>query len=157
MIADLENGRRATVSVAELLILAAALGVEPVLLVVPLGRQPTVEILPGREAGTWQATQWVSGRGGIPDLVAAAPPSRYVGLYDQHRQLVRDIADSLWRIEALQDDPEALERLSGVRRSLERALASVRRDLCSLDLIPPELPPELAHIDKMDLTPPWPE
>lgn len=60
-IADLENGRRESVSVAELLVLAAALSVPPVELAIPLGRQDSTEILPGVEVPTWDAGRWFRG------------------------------------------------------------------------------------------------
>lgn len=61
VLSNLELGRRESVSVAELLVLAAALDVPPVELAVPLGRQETVEILPGMELPTWHAARWFRG------------------------------------------------------------------------------------------------
>jgi transcriptional regulator with XRE-family HTH domain len=78
-IADLENGRRAHISVAELLLLAAALGMAPLELVVPLGDGTTerTEILPGRETGAWDAAKWVSGEDLFPgDLGGPEMPFR---------------------------------------------------------------------------------
>src|SRR6267378_320164 len=63
VLANLENGRRSTVTVAELLVLAQALEVPPLLLVVPLARQESVEILPGLNTPTWDAAKWLRGDG----------------------------------------------------------------------------------------------
>lgn len=65
-IADLENGRRASLSVAELLMLAAALEVPPVLLLFPVGREETTEILPDYPAPTFRALQWFAGESAFP-------------------------------------------------------------------------------------------
>lgn len=61
VITKLENGRREAVSTAELLVLAAALDVPPILLVIPLMRQPLVEILPGLNVWPWAALLWFRG------------------------------------------------------------------------------------------------
>lgn len=64
-LADLETGRRDSVTVAELLILAAALEVPPVELAVPLARREQVEILPGVEIPVWDAARWFRGDGAL--------------------------------------------------------------------------------------------
>lgn len=96
VLANLENGRRSFVSVAELLVLAAALDVPPILLVAPLGRQETTEILPGRELGTWDAVLWQSGEMRLTagstesptELMNVADADAVVPLYHLHDQLV---------------------------------------------------------------------
>jgi transcriptional regulator with XRE-family HTH domain len=60
-LADLENGRRASISVAEWLAIAAALDVPPVMLLCPVGTADTAEVLPGTEAPAFRAAQWVAG------------------------------------------------------------------------------------------------
>jgi transcriptional regulator with XRE-family HTH domain len=60
-LADLENGRRASISVAEWLAIAAALDVPPVMLLCPVGTADTAEVLPGTEAPVFRAAQWVAG------------------------------------------------------------------------------------------------
>jgi transcriptional regulator with XRE-family HTH domain len=66
VIANLENGRRESVTVAELLVLARALDVPPVLLVFPVGDAPEAEVLPGTLVRTWAATQWFTGEAPLP-------------------------------------------------------------------------------------------
>src|SRR5689334_10593960 len=61
VLANLENNRRDTVTVAETLILAAALDVPPVLLLAPVGREPEIEVLPGTRATPWHARGWLHG------------------------------------------------------------------------------------------------
>ena len=48
VLANLEGGRRDTISVAEVLVLAAALNVSPLELIFPVGFDEQMEILPGR-------------------------------------------------------------------------------------------------------------
>jgi len=69
-ISKLENGDRG-VSIEELFLLARALRVPPVLLVLPLGAQPKVELLPGRQADTWDAVKWFTGDGPFPEQPSA--------------------------------------------------------------------------------------
>jgi 8-oxo-dGTP diphosphatase len=59
-LADLENGRRTTLTVAELLVIAAALDVVPLRLLVPLDDR-NVEMLPGAEMNPWKATRDFAG------------------------------------------------------------------------------------------------
>lgn len=61
-IASLESGRRGTVTLADLLVLAMALDVPPVALVFPVGRVASVEPLPGVTDDPLAAAEWWSGR-----------------------------------------------------------------------------------------------
>jgi len=68
VIAKLEKGIRQSVTVADILVLARALRVPPMLLLFPVGepRVKTVEILPGDEANPWDALRWFAGEGRFP-------------------------------------------------------------------------------------------
>src|SRR5947209_3072743 len=61
VIVNLENDRRGSISLAELLVIAAALDVPPVLLIAPLGRVERVEPLPGVELSPWETRGWIHG------------------------------------------------------------------------------------------------
>ncbi len=61
VLANLESGRRGTVSVAEVLALAAALDVSPVELMCPVGFDEQAEMLPGRTADPREALRWFTG------------------------------------------------------------------------------------------------
>ena len=61
VIADLEIGRKKSLDVAELLVLAQALQVAPVQLVYPDLPKGDVEVLPGRFVESHEALQWFSG------------------------------------------------------------------------------------------------
>lgn len=60
-LANFESGRRPTISVAELLVLAKALAVPPAELVFPVGRLDEVEVLPGQVLPPWEALEWFAG------------------------------------------------------------------------------------------------
>lgn len=68
-LANIETGRRdkdtrrrrREVTVDELVVLARALDVAPVLLMTPLGVLDDVEVLPGHVLPAWRAYQWVTG------------------------------------------------------------------------------------------------
>lgn len=61
VISNLEIGRRTSVSVAELLVLAAALDVPPGALVFPVGYTETTEALPGAMTPPFEALRWFAG------------------------------------------------------------------------------------------------
>ncbi len=61
VLANLESGRRETVSVAEVLVLAAALNVSPVELMCPVGFDKRAEMLPGRTTDPREAVRWFTG------------------------------------------------------------------------------------------------
>jgi transcriptional regulator with XRE-family HTH domain len=61
VLANLESGRRETVSVAEVLVLAAALNVAPIELICPVGFDKETEMLPGRMMEPLSAMQWFTG------------------------------------------------------------------------------------------------
>lgn len=62
VIADMESGRRSTVSLADVLVLARALGVPPVALLVDAHKGTKNEILPGTPVDVWEAADWITGR-----------------------------------------------------------------------------------------------
>lgn len=164
VLANLENGRRPSVSVAELLVLAAALEVPPLLLVLPVGRQQSIEILPGLTIDTWEAARWWEARGVlryIPDLGAALGPE-----LDEDVALIHGHAhqEVLYRLrlmhaslehatiavsELLGEDGAAsmLDQMNKGVRGLVLALRDVRISMRDAGLIPPPLPESLTFVD----------
>lgn len=61
-ISELETGKRRSISVAEWLVLSAALGVPPLLLLFPNFPDGRVDYLPNRSARSHNAFRWVDGR-----------------------------------------------------------------------------------------------
>jgi len=74
-LANLESGRRDSVSAAEVLILAAALDVAPIDLIAPVGYDEHIEMLPGRMMDPLEAARWVGGQHAI-DLSGPEPGFR---------------------------------------------------------------------------------
>ncbi|WP_142394489.1 helix-turn-helix domain-containing protein [Mycobacterium kansasii] len=70
-VSEIETGRRRSVTVAELLILARALNTSPVSLLFPDPSDEItnlVEVVPGNEVTGFQAAQWFSGERPVSDL-----------------------------------------------------------------------------------------
>ncbi|RRQ25345.1 XRE family transcriptional regulator [Rhodococcus sp. Eu-32] len=65
VLAELESGRKKSLDVAELLVLAAALGVSPAQLVYPDLPKGEIEVLPGLPQESHGALQWFSGEAGL--------------------------------------------------------------------------------------------
>ncbi len=70
VIGKLESGHRGTLRVTELLALAAALDVPPALLLFGGDPDEVVEYLPGREATSKEAVDWLSGTRRLPNGAA---------------------------------------------------------------------------------------
>ncbi|WP_256386260.1 helix-turn-helix domain-containing protein [Protofrankia sp. BMG5.30] len=113
VIANLESGRRSSVLVAELVILAKAIGVPPIVLLYPTGRKDTVEALPGVELPLWTALSWFTAEGGYAEnewLDDQSEPESdgwlAIRLYRNHWQLAWE-----WNV--------AMDELSSIREFLE--------------------------------------
>lgn len=166
-VTNLEANRRTTITVGEVLVLAKVLDVPPILLVLPLGQQETVEVLPGCSIDTWAAAKWFVGEEPLPNVVddtawtqAAAP----VGLYRDHDRFVLE-----WRIA---QKTAAAARRRGSRASTvdEKAthedaakladrtaqvhantVSDIRHRMREQELTVPTLPEELDHLDESGL------
>lgn len=75
VLADLEAGKRDAVAIAEVLVLAASLGVAPTELICPVGFDEQIELLPGRMMEPLQASRWVDGELAL-DVTAPEPVFR---------------------------------------------------------------------------------
>lgn len=156
VLANLENGRRSTVTVAELLVLARALGVEPMRLIVPLGSVEEVEISPGQWIPSWDAARWISGvahlegaPGGGVEVVPAADWAVVIQFF-VHDQLVEDWRDISPNEGVMDSAGNVSKTSSDLRRDALRALRRHRSHMRKDGLIPPLLPPDLAHLDHED-------
>ncbi|MFJ4627217.1 helix-turn-helix domain-containing protein [Streptomyces sp. NPDC088847] len=109
VIANMESGRRDTVTLPEVLVLAEALGIAPAALVFPVGYTETVEHLPGRQAPPLAALDWFNGTG-QDDGSALALLRQHADLEQRIRGLYRRIwetaiGEGRWHGEP--DGPEA--------------------------------------------------
>ncbi|WP_309317355.1 helix-turn-helix transcriptional regulator [Streptomyces salinarius] len=133
VIANLENGRRGNVTFAEVLVLAAALDVPPVVLAFPAGHAETVEYLPGQSAPPLDARDWFDGAGRDDDSDLA--------LLLQHRQLEQRIRGHYRRIwdtaEAGEPDGPEAQAAREVAEELTAQLREVRAEVRARGLVLP--------------------
>jgi transcriptional regulator with XRE-family HTH domain len=129
VIAFIENGRRGSVSVAELLVLGAALEIPPMNLLFPVGRETEIEYLPGHMDTPWYAVRWAAGTWDTWPGHATAWQ-----LFRRHDQLVRRALEGTWD-----------------ERDVARGdLRYLRRSAIADGYEPPQLPRELAHLDNAE-------
>jgi 8-oxo-dGTP pyrophosphatase MutT (NUDIX family)/transcriptional regulator with XRE-family HTH domain len=140
-LADLENGRRVTFTVAELLVIAAALDIPPVRLIVPLDRE-SAELLPGHEINPWAAMQQFTSEPGNPD-------DPFTLLAEHERLLGYDLL--LYR----QNDQNTRAQRPAVAADIRR----IRQRMRKQSLLPPPLPVRLEYLDNGETmtAPPSPE
>jgi len=176
VIAKLEGGHRQNITVPELLVLAGALDVPPLLLLFPVGRTQEIEMLPGMTVGVWDAVRWLTGE---------LPPGFSLGSKDdsweretKRLDLFRSYYERLgawqqktWEAnlaarqlanaenliaagEADEEDADARARLrhrinecAAEMRQIEDALSFLRTQMREHNLVPPALYAELEHLD----------
>jgi len=165
VLTNLEHRRRDYISVAELLLVAAALNVPPVLLVAPIGQTEQMEPLPSRDASPWRTRGWLMGA--LPlrttgfDLAQWNDATTAIKLYDAHRLLIRTYQETVRRLKELDDDrmdvfpgrhwpEESLAQRTAFRRAVLSQLATYlehlrrqRKQISEMGLVLPELPPEI--------------
>ncbi len=156
VLANLENGRRNSVGIAELLVLGAALGVPPVALLFPVGRAETVPVLPDRAVPTWEALAWFTSEE-IPETPYApgrhvTTPDPAVPLYREHARLLfqwREAVALLGPLLAAQQGKPAKTEQVGLMAAAEvhRGLQRVRQQIRRAGLILPPLPGALSELD----------
>lgn len=86
VLANLESGRRTSITLPEILILARALGVSPLTLCIPVGAVDTYLPTPGEQLDPWDAAKWFTGEAPFPgEVPGALPPSmaKNVGAADK--------------------------------------------------------------------------
>jgi len=157
-IADLEIGRRKHMLLSELIALAAALGVPPALLVVPLGQVEKVEMLPGQEVDTPGAFRLFTG--------AAGPGRDPVRLFTEHDDLCTTVPGAMgraaqrrhWAVVATTDAERQHQEVAGgldeeEAREGERRLRACRMEMAYAGLLLPPLPAGLGYIADTDQAP----
>ena len=163
VLANLESGRRDSVSAAEVLVLARALDVPPVALVVPVGYEESVEILPGRSLTALEALLWLTGERGWPTPGGAGNSLSLdspVALARAHEHYLTDwrtsmngLVVSAKKAEESFSEPERLQagemvlQYQAVARAQEGQLRLIRGLMRERGLLLPPLPPELRHLD----------
>ncbi|AEW95199.1 MULTISPECIES: helix-turn-helix domain-containing protein [Streptomycetaceae] len=158
---NLELGRKSSLTIADLVVLADVLNVPPVLLLFPLGTAPTVEALPGRTISTWDALAWFTGEAALDEPAAEGTARDVLDRFRQHGDLVAAATTSYAL--ARERRRMASTTLDRARRAtlLQRAegyeehafedaqeLRTYRERMRQRGLTPPALPDELAFVDQ---------
>jgi transcriptional regulator with XRE-family HTH domain len=154
VLARLEHGRRASVSTAELAVVAAALETAPVLLLYPIGTAETAEFLPGKSAAPWDAARWWGDEvdlGPSGEIKGAARRSAAM-LFRDYLQVLAELPSDVTEAAYLsarrhrfgpreQDPAERVIMVTIV------ALREIREGIRDLGLEPPALPPGLNWLE----------
>ncbi|MBB5940438.1 helix-turn-helix domain-containing protein [Streptomyces zagrosensis] len=162
-IKNLESGRKTSISVADVVMLADVLGVPPVTLLFPLGSSAAVEVLPGRELSTWDAVAWFTGETLLDDAAPEGSPRDVLDSFRHHGDLVAAamssyaLAQERRRVASTTLDRSRrttlLQRAEGYEAHAfedARELRTYRERMRQRGLTPPALPDGLAFIDQPD-------
>ncbi|GGU60032.1 hypothetical protein GCM10010211_26320 [Streptomyces albospinus] len=160
VIANLENGRRASVEIADLLVLAKALKVPPIALLMPVGVAGTIEVLPGQEVSIWDAVTWFTAEVPLGDEPSEGTIEAKLYEFRLHAQVLSaaqkavEFADGTRRTLSMVHDPEQRainnemqEKLDDYARHQLKDLRGQRNDMRKAGLVPPALPEDLAYVD----------
>lgn len=170
VLANFEGGRRAALSVAELVVLARILEVPPVQLLFPVGRQQETPVFPGDPVDTWEALKWFTGeQPWIPQPadsnLSQLQVVKEVELFRQHDAAVRAVQDARQTIltlipteplpgggneKAPAVSPVLMNQLAAAVGRAEDDLLSVRRQMRGRDLAPPPLPYDVAYLGERE-------
>lgn len=164
-ITNLETGRRGSVDLAEFLVLADVLGVPPITLLFPLDATPTVDVLPGQPASTWDGLAWFTGETASPEAAPKGSPRELLDVFRAHSDAVAaaavstSMAKDRRRKASTTLDPvrraDLLETAAGYEQLAFddcRALRSYREGMRERGLVPPALPADLAFVDQPETT-----
>jgi transcriptional regulator with XRE-family HTH domain len=162
-LANFENGRRNSVDLAEVMVLAAALDMPPSALAFPYAHMSEVEALPGRTVPTATGLRWFIGEGPLEPITPAPTSPTPIELLNLHEVLVEGIqkllgsaADSRSRIAgAKRVGDKATFALEAAHDEVNGALQAgqlrlVRAQLRSLGVEPPRLPAGLNDLEGDD-------
>lgn len=151
-IAGMESGKRGTVTVADILVLAAVLDVAPVLLVFPVGTTRPVELAPDTYMDPLDAADWWSGLQGHPTHESQDERRQWI---DRHNELKLLRQHRLWvarwqartaHLQAVDEDQdrESLKRYAEAARA---QVADTRSFLRRAGALVPDLPASLVIDD----------
>lgn len=159
VIANMESGRRSTIPLVEVMVLAKALRTYPICLLYPVGYVERVQRLPLQDSEpTWDAMHWftgdVEGFGAEDDMLrtfrahASHERAALAALNGEQRERwkAETSTSAAEREEALRAQAAYAERAIQAKYRLRSARAFIRDDGGT----PPDLPPELADVDPPD-------
>ncbi|MHB9753206.1 helix-turn-helix domain-containing protein [Streptomyces sp. BYX5S] len=152
VIANMESGRRATLPLVEVMVLAKALRVTPISLLYPVGYVPEVRALPYQDPmPTWSALQWFTGD--APDFGSEDSMLDHFLAHDLelHEALAAMESEEheRWKVKTAanrvhqQAAERALARYADRAANARDALSEYRRRIRAEGGTPPDLPPQL--------------
>lgn len=169
VIAKLEKGMRQTVTVGEILVMARALNVEPILLIMPLGTEAETEVLPGQKVDTWSALKWFGGDtpqfpGESAEAGGGRAPSpirqfcAHDELLEEYREHRRQALDYIAQRTAMdqaravdaeraKDAMTLVDVVGGAAVKSWKELQALRQTMTDQGMTPPVLTPEDASIE----------
>jgi hypothetical protein len=154
VIANLENGHRDSVTVAELLVLAAALEVPPAELFFPFGESLAAEFLPGGRAGLVDAARWLGGfaRLDSASMTVVSPTVVYpmetaVQLYESHEAAASHLETLLRRLASPHPNPDVQAADERIKRLEEEHLQMIRTEMRRRGLLLPPLADKLSYVE----------
>ncbi|WEH34209.1 helix-turn-helix transcriptional regulator [Streptomyces sp. AM 4-1-1] len=156
VIANMESGRRASLPLVEIMVLAKALRVTPVSLIYPVGYVSEVRPLPYEDPQpTWDALQWFTGQSSafgaedlMLDLFLAHDDELRAALAaleseEYERWKVRTASNRIQREAAERALTRYADQVTNARTELRRHRAAIRE----AGGVPPHLPSPLADLD----------
>lgn len=169
-LADLESGRRAHISVAELIVIAHALNVPPLQLIFPVGCSAESEVLPGQPQPAFQSAQWFTGEGPFPGgdysytrgtwfyIAGSQGTPRPLALYRAYSVAAREEMLAIKRARGMDadaadtaDDSQRGDYAAAAAASWKAAeshranMEKLRRDAVRVGMLPPGTRPEVGQ------------
>ncbi|GAA4980706.1 hypothetical protein GCM10023205_57210 [Yinghuangia aomiensis] len=147
-VTNIETGRRASLGVGELLVLARALNVGPVGLVFPLGHRATVEAFPGREIPVWDAVAWFTEETPLEEPAPRGSARATIDAFRMHAQAAYTAITSLRICEERRRTPgTSVVHAEAMLADDVRALHEIRSRMSASGLVLPPWPEGLPQAD----------
>lgn len=153
VVANLESGRRTSVTLDELLILALVLNVPPILLVTPLGTKDEQQVAPNVRATPWDVYRWFLGEIADPrgdEFATAEVKSNWSKAHEPIR-LYQKFYKGIDDVQRMPTDDQ-FSRYAGALHAIQVAL-EVQEEMARAGVLAPTISEELethfAHLKRV--------